>query len=96
MNPPDTNQLWDGIERRNRDSNRRQKENRRSSTERRSDPRDESQKQKLTLRCWMRSLTNARLGVDRRKVPDQRSTIDRRNPSPRSMLTKEEIADLLE
>jgi len=97
MNPPETNNdLWDGIERRNLHTNRRKGENRRSPTERRCDTRDESQKQKLTLRCWMRSLTNARLGVDRRKKVDQRSAIDRRNPNPRSMLTKEELADLLE
>jgi len=95
MNSSDTSHLWDGTEQRDRDTNRRTEENRRDSTERRCDTRDESQKHKLTLRSWMRSLTNARLGVDRRKKSDQRSAINRRNPAPRSMLTKEELADLL-
>jgi len=83
---------WDGTERRKK--NRRQN-NRRKNPERRCDTRENRQKQKKTLRIWVRSLTNARLGVDRRKGKDQRTLHDRRNPSPRSMLTKEELADLL-
>ena len=88
------NSAWDGTERRKK-NRRRDDHDRRKSMERRCDIRENRRKPKKTLRTWMRSLTNARLGVDRRKGKDQRTIHDRRNPSPRSMLTKEELADLL-
>ncbi|WP_457575810.1 hypothetical protein [Desulfomarina sp.] len=91
MNGP-ADSAWDGTERRKK--NRRQG-NRRKSMERRCDTRENRRKQKKNLRTWVRSLTNSRLGVDRRKGKDQRTIHDQRNPSPRSMLTKEELADLL-
>ncbi len=93
MNVP-ADSAWDGTERRKK-SRRQDNNDRRRSVERRCDTRDSRRKPKKTLRTWVRSLTNARLGVDRRKGKDQRTIHDRRNPSPRSMLTKEELADLL-
>jgi hypothetical protein len=47
------------------------------------------------MKAWIRSLTNARLGVDRRKKVDRRSIEDRRQQRLESILTKEELADLL-
>ncbi|MCP4338370.1 MAG: hypothetical protein GY799_05645 [Desulfobulbaceae bacterium] len=85
---------WDGTERRKPNSCRRNCE-RRSTLERRYDRREGAQKTNRTFYGWLRSLVKARLGVDRRKYIDQRVVADRRNPSPRSMLTKEELADLL-
>jgi len=92
MNPPVYNN-WDGTERRKPNSPRRHSE-RRSSQERRYDRREGLSKNR-SFYGWLRSLIKARLGVDRRKYTDQRVIADRRNPTPRSMLTKEEIADLL-
>ena len=85
---------WDGTERRKPNSCRRKSE-RRSPLERRYDRREGAQKKNRTFYGWLRSLIKARLGVDRRKYIDQRVVADRRNPAPRSMLTKEELADLL-
>lgn len=93
MNPPVYNN-WDGTERRKPNSCRRNAE-RRSSRERRHDRREGTQKNNRGFYGWLRSLIKARLGVDRRKYIDQRVVADRRNPTPRSMLTKEELADLL-
>ena len=93
MNPPGY-KSWDGIERRQPHSNRRNSD-RRAVRERRSDRRDSTQRKKESFYGWLRSLIKRRLGVDRRKNIDQRTVADRRNPSPRSMLTKEELADLL-
>ncbi len=47
------------------------------------------------MKAWIRSLTNARLGVDRRKKADRRSIEDRRLQRLESLLTQEELADLL-
>lgn len=47
------------------------------------------------MKAWIRSLTNSRLGVDRRKKADRRSIEDRRLQRLESLLTKEELADLL-
>lgn len=85
---------WDGIERRKPNGNRRSSE-RRGVQERRSDRRESTQNKTLGFYGWLRSVIKRRLGVDRRKYVDQRTVADRRNPSPRSMLTKEELADLL-
>ena len=88
-------QIWDGIERRNPRLIRRTGE-RRSREERRFDPRLPSPKQQhRNLLAFIRSLKHMRLGVDRRKNTDQRILPDRRNRAPRSLLTREEIADLL-
>lgn len=93
MNPP-VYKIWDGIERRKPNSCRRQSE-RRSSRERRYDRREGTTKNNRGFYGWIRSLLKARLGVDRRKRIDRRVVADRRSPTPRSMLTKEELADLL-
>ncbi len=93
MNPP-VSQNWDGVERRKSKGCRRVGE-RRSSRERRFDKRDSSRPHKRSFTGWLRSLVRTRLGVDRRKNIDRRKIANRRNPSPRSMLTKEELNDLL-
>ncbi len=93
MNLP-VSKSWDGIERRKPNSCRRIGE-RRSSRERRHDRRGGNKNKNRSFYGWLRSLVKARLGVDRRKNTDRRVIADRRNPMPRSMLTKEELADLL-
>jgi len=84
---------WDGIERRRPNSCRRVAE-RRSNLERRCAPRTGNTASPRGLYGWLHSLIRIRLGVDRRKNPDQR-VLNRRQFSPRSMLTREELADLL-
>lgn len=93
MTPPNHN-TWDGIERRKPNHQRRQTD-RRSYRERRIDTRDSNQRPKRKLSAWLRSLLRARLGVDRRKNIDRRVLADRRNVRPSSLLTKDELADLL-
>ncbi len=84
------------LERRKSTSDRRKIEDRRSLEERRIDSRLSSVKQKKTIKIWFRTMTNARLGVDRRKKEDRRKSGDRRQqPLLRSILTREEINDLL-
>ncbi|MFW2365609.1 MAG: hypothetical protein ACN4GW_04285 [Desulforhopalus sp.] len=88
-------QGWDGVERRN-PNNQRRISDRRSYRERRSDTRGNSQKPRRRLSAWFRSLIRARLGVDRRKNIDRRVLPDRRHQkTPSSLLTKDELADLL-
>ena len=43
---------------------------------------------------WLRSITNARLGVDRRKQ-ERRKYLDRRQSNLSDLLTEEEITELL-
>jgi len=93
MSPP-VNRRWDGTERRKPNSCRRNFE-RRIALERRCDRREITPAKNRTLYGWLRSLVKTRLGVDRRKYMDRRIVADRRTTSPRSMLTKEELADLL-
>ncbi|MFT5728503.1 MAG: hypothetical protein ACI8PB_002657 [Desulforhopalus sp.] len=88
---------WDGTtERRRPESCRRRNDrDRRAYSERRYDSR-KAKNPHRTLYGWIRSLTRSRLGVDRRQQGDQRIIANRRTPSrPSSMLTKEEISDLL-
>lgn len=66
---------------------------RRVNPERRHDSRDGKKKPK-TLRTWIRSKTKARLGVDRRKA-QRRSGLDRRQRNLFTLLTQDEIRDLL-
>lgn len=82
-------------ERRSSASDRRNASDRRSNEERRSDNRLAPVKQPKSMKAWIRSLTNARLGVDRRKKADRRSIEDRRLQRLESLLTQEELADLL-
>lgn len=78
--------------RKNRD--RRKTGDRRKQTERRYDFREGDQKQRMSLRVWLRSKTKSRLGVDRRKG-ERRSFSDRRQSRTHALLTQEEISDLL-
>lgn len=81
------------VERR-KGGDRRVGSDRRVALERRHDSRSGSSSKKKNIRIWLRSLTNARLGVDRRKG-ERRQIADRRQRRANALLTKEEIADLL-
>jgi len=85
---------WDKTERRTPVHERRENTERRFDEERRFDFREATPPVRRSVKAWMRSLTNARLGVDRRKGIERR-IIDRRSEELRSLLTPEEIADLL-
>lgn len=92
-----TSQDWDGVERRGTVGERRICSERRASVERRSDFREEEGRPvRRSLKAWVRSLAKARLGVDRRKPGERRLCSDRRSQKLRSLLTPEELADLLE
>ena len=82
------------TERRTPVHERRENQERRFDKERRFDFREANPPVRRSLIKWIRSLTNARLGVDRRKGVERR-IIDRRSEELRSLLTPEEIADLL-
>lgn len=82
------------LEERRKNMDRRENNERRSSEERRHDFRDGSNGPKKTIKIWLRSITKARLGVDRRKE-ERRNGIDRRQPHLQPLLTPEEIKDLL-
>jgi hypothetical protein len=84
------------TERRVAASDRRKIQDRRSREERRCDNRLAPSQHPKTVTSWIRSIINARLGVDRRKKVDRRSNKDRRHQQGlESILSKEEIADLL-
>jgi len=82
-------------ERRKSPTDRRKNDTRRTLEERRCDSRLTPVKQHKPIRTWLRSLFQARLGVDRRKKNDRRRNRDRRQQRSQSILTPEEIADLL-
>lgn len=86
---------WNGVERRKNRVERREFFERRLSAERRFDFRKAHPQIRRSLKSWFRSLANARLGVDRRSGVDRRALEDRRSKELRSILTPEEIADLL-
>ena len=86
---------FEQLERRVNTSDRRKPEDRRAQDERRLDSRLANVKQRRTIKVWLRSIIRSRLGVDRRKKEDRRFRIDRRQQSLRSILTREEISDLL-
>lgn len=88
-------QHWNEKERRRPTKERRGSLERRFDTERRFDFREALPPVRRSLMAWVRSLTNARLGVDRRKGGERR-IVDRRSEELRSLLTPEEIADLLQ
>ncbi|HID69660.1 MAG TPA: hypothetical protein EYP35_04180 [Desulfobacterales bacterium] len=91
----DVLQQWDGVERRDKRTDRRGSADRRRSVERRFDFRNARPETRRSVKAWFRSLANARLGVDRRKGMDRRVIEDRRSKELRSLLTPEELADLL-
>lgn len=74
---------------------RRLQGDRRVSNERRTDPRGEVGGAKRSLRRWIRSVTKPRVGVDRRKGGDRRSHQTQTDTNLTSLLTPEELADLL-
>ena len=88
-------QCWDEIERRNPAKERRVSSDRRYAVERRFDFREARSPARRSVKAWIRSLTNARLGVDRRKKAERRIFDNRRSQDLRSLLTPEELADLL-
>lgn len=83
-----------GFVERRMGGDRRMGVDRRMASERRHDTRNGLSIRKKNIRVWLRSLTNARLGVDRRKG-ERRILADRRQRKTNALLTKEEIADLL-
>jgi len=87
-------QHWNEVERRKPEKERRVSSDRRYPEERRFDFREAQPPVRRSMKAWMRSLTNARLGVDRRKGAERRM-VDRRSEELRSLLTPEEIADLM-
>ncbi len=87
-------QQWNEIERRKPARERRERSGRRFKNERRFDFREAQPPARRSVKAWMRSLINARLGVDRRKGTERR-IVDRRSAELRSLLTPQEIADLL-
>ena len=82
-------------ERRKSGKDRRSSSDRRRFAERRFDFREADPPARRSLKAWMRSLTNARLGVDRRKGGERR-VAERRSEELRSLLTPEELSALLE
>lgn len=93
---PNTLGNIDFVERRV-NGERRQQRDRRTNNERRHDFRDGSGpgRKPKTIKVWLRSMTNARLGVDRRKG-ERRSGLDRRQTAQiHALLTQDEISDLL-
>jgi len=88
-------QQWNEVDRRNGGGERRGLSDRRASSERRFDYRGASLLPKRSLKSWLRSISKARLGVDRRKGLERRYD-ERRSQQLRSLLTPEEIAALLQ
>ena len=89
-----TKHIWDGTERRKPYSCRRVS-GRRTKQERRCDRRNAAEKNSRSLIGWLRSFAKARLGVDRRKIVDRRTISNQRRFNSRSLLTREELTDLL-
>lgn len=75
-------------------SDRRVNPDRRRPGERRHDYRSGTNGKRRSLRTWLRSFSNSRMGVDRRKG-ERRQIPDRRQPTYKHLLTKEELHDLL-
>ncbi len=83
-------------ERRKSSSDRRLDDsNRRSASERRYDRRLQEQGRRRSVKAFMRGVFNARLGVDRRKGQERRSNERRFQVLPSSLLTQDELKDLL-
>ncbi|MBU0942895.1 MAG: hypothetical protein KJ804_14655 [Proteobacteria bacterium] len=88
-------QVWNGIERRKAGSRRRAADLL-IDQERRCDRRNGAEKKSRSLIGWLRSYLKPRLGVDRRKTVDRRVLAKQYIFNSGSLLTREEIADLLE
>ncbi|MBE0583217.1 MAG: hypothetical protein IH612_05575 [Desulfofustis sp.] len=74
---------------------RRVHPDRRVCGERRSDPRGDGIGRKRSIMAWVRTLTNPRIGVDRRKGIDRRRSEPERTIRIKSLLTQEELSELL-
>ena len=83
-----------GVERRN-SPERRKNDGRRSQKERRLDSRVTPVNLFKTIKTWFLSLIHLRLGVDRRKEVTRRKNGARRQLRNGTLLTREELADLL-
>jgi hypothetical protein len=98
LSTPENNQIEEdsaSLERRAAPSDRRKRNDRRSWQERRHDNRLAPVKHPIMLKEWLQSLVYPRLGVDRRKNSDRRHTTNRRLQGSASLLTQEELKDLL-
>ena len=82
-------QPWQGVD------CRRAGGDRRINSERRFDPRGGAEGSKRSLKAWIRSLTNPRIGIDRRKGSDRRRARSGKTINIKSLLTREELSDLL-
>ena len=76
-------------------SDRRKNKDRRSVEERRLDYRLAPNTTTHLIAKWFRTIIRPRLGVDRRKGRDRRRNDDRRHKYLTSILSKEELSDLL-
>jgi hypothetical protein len=76
-------------------SKRRTTDNRRSQKERRIDSRKAPLSLRWAIKTWFLSIIHSRLGVDRRKQVDRRKNASRRQQRNSSILTREELSDLL-
>ena len=74
---------------------RRVRSDRRVQGERRSDPRGGGSGRKRSVIAWVRTLTNPRIGVDRRKGVDRRRNEPERTIRIKTLLTQEELSELL-
>ncbi|MDD2462601.1 MAG: hypothetical protein PHI97_01255 [Desulfobulbus sp.] len=99
--PYSDNKRYDGmtgstgalIERRR--TARRTNYDRRSGRERRHDYRLSHDSAAHPFRRWIQSIIHPRIGIDRRRGRDRRQQNDRRQLKLTSILTREELADLL-
>ncbi|BDD86477.1 hypothetical protein [Desulfofustis limnaeus] len=72
---------------------RRAPGDRRVNGERRYDPRGGIAR-KRSLKAWVRSLTNPRIGVDRRKGEDRRKVEPQKSIGVKTLLTQQELDEL--
>ncbi len=72
---------------------RRTPGDRRVNGERRCDPRGGIAR-KRSLKAWVRSLTNPRIGVDRRKGEDRRKAEPQKSICVKTLLTQQELDEL--
>ena len=86
--PGQTRRSWDGEE-------RRRARERRSTDERRHDPRAAETPQRRSIIGSIRTVLNPRIGIDRRKGRERRKTQRTRTLQTSTIVTPEELQDLL-
>ena len=84
---------WGGTDRRSPENGRRLGKDRRVNGERRGSGLGTDRLKRRSLRAWVRTVTNPRLGIDRRKRVDQRSRFARRKPESKSILSGRTFVD---